>query len=57
MEILKVFAFLMLQIFRNISNIFFNVYVFRLLQQASDFTNIGDWPTLGTQEVRIITEF
>lgn len=48
----------MLQTFRNISNIFFfNIYAFCLLRQASDFTNIGDWPTLGTQEVRIITKF
>lgn len=28
------------------------------MQQASDFTNIGDWPTLGTQvEVCIIINF
>jgi len=34
------------------NTIFFNIYIyffFCILQQASDFTNIGDWPTLGTQ--------
>lgn len=34
-----------------------NILIYYILQQASDFTDIGDWPTLGPQgEVSFIIE-